>query len=49
MMYAIKEELLNKILGVLGALPYAQVATLIGEIRAGVTSLEPKEEVRNGS
>jgi hypothetical protein len=39
-MFTISEELLNKIINVLAALPYAQVSGLITEIQNGVKKVE---------
>jgi len=44
MRFTISEEVLNKILQVLGNAPYAQIAALIQEIQADVKKEEPKTE-----
>ena len=43
-MFEITEELLNKILNVLGQLPYNQSAKLINEIQTGIKKIEDKNE-----
>lgn len=41
----ISSETMNKILGVLGSLPYTQVANLIQEVQSDVAPVEPSPEI----